>query len=165
MVTPGTYQFGRLLEGETTLSGWSGLAWIVSLLPHSHTTWPGMCWALRVTCLLEHQVRVLHSRTHNGPDPMPQSLFMQATTVVLSVAMSTTPSVWAEVLERAKKTGFKFQVLYMQFASGRHQVPLAIRYPNWMPQSSIGASVRSEEHGWVSGVADLEDICLLEPAF
>ena len=27
--------FGRPLEGETILSGWSGLAWIACLLPHS----------------------------------------------------------------------------------------------------------------------------------
>ena len=51
---------------------------------------PGMCRAFRVTCLLVHQARILHSRAQSGPDLMPPSLFMYDTTVVLSVATSTT---------------------------------------------------------------------------
>ena len=40
-------------------------------------------------CFLVHQVKILHSRAQSGPDPMPPSLFMYDTTVVLSVATST----------------------------------------------------------------------------
>ena len=74
-------------EGETTLSGWSGLA----LIFLSATTFsrPGMCRALRVTCLVVHQVRILHKRAHRGPDLMPPSLFMYDITVMLSVATRT----------------------------------------------------------------------------
>ena len=32
---------------------------------------PGMCQALRVTCLLEHQVMILHRRMHRRPDLIP----------------------------------------------------------------------------------------------
>ena len=55
---------GRPLEGETTLFGWSGLAWIACLLPRS----TGLeCVGLRVTCFLVHQVKILHSRAQVGP--------------------------------------------------------------------------------------------------
>ena len=55
---------GRPLEGETTLFGWSGLAWIACPLPHS----AGLeCVGLRVTCFLVHQVKILHSRAQVGP--------------------------------------------------------------------------------------------------
>ena len=55
---------GRPLEGETTLFGWSGLAWIACPLPRS----AGLeCVRLRVTCFLVHQVKILHSRAQVGP--------------------------------------------------------------------------------------------------
>ena len=57
---------GRPLEGETTLFGWSGLAWIACPLPHS----TGLeCVGLRVTCFLVHKVKILHSRAQVGPTP------------------------------------------------------------------------------------------------
>ena len=52
-------------------------------------TQPGMCQALRVTCFLVHQVKILHSRAQSRPDLMPPSLFMYDTTVVLSIAIRT----------------------------------------------------------------------------
>ena len=56
---------GRPLEGETTLFGWSGLAWIACPLPRS----AGLeCVRLRVTCFLVHQVKILHSRAQVGPN-------------------------------------------------------------------------------------------------
>ena len=67
---------------EKPLFGWSGLAWIACLLPHS----AGLeCVVLRVTCFLVYQVKILHSRAQSGHDLMPPSLFMYDTTVVLSV--------------------------------------------------------------------------------
>ena len=64
--------------------------WMVwpSLDSLSATTFsqPGICRALRVTCFLVHQVKILHSRAQSEPDLMPPSLFMYDTTVVLSVA-------------------------------------------------------------------------------
>ena len=54
----------RPLEGETTLFGWSGLAWIACPLPRS----AGLeCVGLRVTCFLVHQVKSPHSRAQVGP--------------------------------------------------------------------------------------------------
>ena len=54
--------------------------WMVwpSLDSLSATTfsWPGICLALRVTCFLEHQVKILHSRAQSGPDLMPPCLCM-----------------------------------------------------------------------------------------
>ena len=77
---------GRPPEGETTLLGWSGLAWVPCLLPHSADL---ECVRLWVTWLLVHQIKILHSRAQGGPDLMPPSLFMFDTTVVLSVPTST----------------------------------------------------------------------------
>ena len=37
---------------------------------------PGICRALRGTCFLAHQVRILHKRAHRGPKFIPPSLFM-----------------------------------------------------------------------------------------
>ena len=55
---------GRPLVGETTLFGWSGLAWIACPLPRS----AGLeCVGLRVTCFLVHQVKILHSREQVDP--------------------------------------------------------------------------------------------------
>ena len=76
---------GRPPEGETTLFGWSGLAWIACLRPHSAS----LCRAFRVTWFLAHQVKILQSKAQSGPDLMPPSLFMYDTTVVLSVSTST----------------------------------------------------------------------------
>ena len=54
----------RPLEGETTLFGWSGLAWIACPLPRS----AGLeCVGLRVTCFLVHQVKSPHSGAQVGP--------------------------------------------------------------------------------------------------
>ena len=50
---------------------------------------PGIWRALRVTCFLVHQDRILHNRAHREPDFIPPSLLIQATTVVLSVATRT----------------------------------------------------------------------------
>ena len=70
-------------------------------------SWPGMCQALRVTCFLAHQVKILHSRAQRGPDLIPPSLFMYDTTVVLSVDTRTILSEqrsWNSF--RAKNTAF-----------------------------------------------------------
>ena len=48
----------------------------------------GMCQALRVTCFLQHQVRILHSRPQRGSHFIPFSFLIYATTVVLCVAMT-----------------------------------------------------------------------------
>ena len=95
------------LMGNNSIWGWCHLlhidwktsgrrdhsVWMVwpSLDSLSTTTisWPGMCRALRVTCFLVHQVKILHSRAHGEPDFMPPSFFMYDTTVVLSVATRT----------------------------------------------------------------------------
>ena len=60
---------GRPLEGETTMVEWSGLARIACRT----TTFsqPEMCWALRVTCFLENQASIHHSRAQSGPHLLP----------------------------------------------------------------------------------------------
>ena len=100
--------FGRLQPAAYLKNRWKeGLLWMVwpSLDSLSATTFspPGMGQALRVTCFLEHQVKILHSR----PDLMPPSLFMYDTTVMLSVATSTILSEqrsWNSF--KARKTAF-----------------------------------------------------------
>ena len=54
----------RPLEGETTLFGWSGLAWIACLLPRSASL---ECVGLSVTCFLVHQVKSPYSGAQVGP--------------------------------------------------------------------------------------------------
>ena len=87
----------HLLHIVWKTSGWRDQSvWMVwpSLDSLSATTFsrPGICRPLRVTCFLVHQVKILHSRAHSGPDLMPPSLFMYHTTVVLSVTTRTTLS-------------------------------------------------------------------------
>ena len=76
---------GRPPEGETTLFGWFGLAWIACLRPHSAS----LCRAFGVTWFLAHQVKIFHSKAQSGPNLMPPSVLMYDTTVVLSVSTST----------------------------------------------------------------------------
>ena len=80
------YIAGKTSWRRDHFAGWSGLAWIACLLPHS----VGLeCVGLWVTWLLVHQVKTLHIRAQHGPDLMLPSLFIYDTTVVLSVSTST----------------------------------------------------------------------------
>ena len=129
-------------------SGWSDHSvWMVwpSLDSLSAITFsrPGMWCALRITCFLVHQDRILHSRAHREPDFIPPpSLLIQATTVVLSVAINTVllqQKFWNSF--RARKTAFSSKWFMCNLLSGRDQVPLAVCSSKWAPYPSFDASV------------------------
>ena len=102
---------------------------------------PGMCLAFR-TCLRLHQHRSLHRRAQSEPDLIPPSLFMYATTVVLSVATRTTfPCTMCWKLFNASNTAFSSRKFICSWLSGTDQVPLAVKSPKWAPQPSFEASV------------------------
>ena len=77
--------FGKILTGGAILSALSSCVRLDSLCVMTFSRLE--CVGL-VTCFLEYQVRILHRRAQRGPDFIPPSSFIQATTVVLSVVMT-----------------------------------------------------------------------------
>ena len=84
-------------------AGWAGTKGSGSTRPLHPKTKAWNMHALRVPCFLEHQVRILHSRAHRGPDFIPPPYIYRQ----LSVAMST---LWFKQRSRncfrARKTAF-----------------------------------------------------------
>ena len=95
---------------------------------------PGMCLAFRTICLRSHQHRSRHRRTQSEHDLIDPSLFMYATSVVLSVTTRTIclcTMCWN--LFKASRTAFNSRKFMCSWLSGTDQEPLAVKSPKWAP--------------------------------
>ena len=118
---------GKPLDKGTILSGWSDLAWIVCIT----FSRPEMCRALRVTCFLEHQVRILHRMTHRenyvvqsdvlklfegqkrpfAPDNLCTTCFLEGTRFPLQCARLSEPPFFSCVCKEHSLVGAMFYIV------------------------------------------------------
>ena len=109
-----------------------------------------MYQTLRVTCFLEHQVRILHRRAHRGTDFIPLTCLYRQSLWCLSVAMSTMLFTQKSCNSfSARKSAFSSRSFMCNLLSGRKQVPLALSLFKREPHPPFNVSVRFEEHALV----------------
>ena len=107
---------------------------------------PGMCLAFNVMWYRSQYVMIFHRRVHISTERVPPCLFMQATTVELSIATSTVWFwQWSLKCQRASKTAFNSRTFICSLFSWSDNRPLVELWSKWPPQPSLEASVK----GWI----------------